>query len=91
MTGTPGRGAVPPDADEPKPLSAGRYHSFVVRVFSHGTGGGVVHAQITHIASRTTMQLRDLQSIAGFIRAHIERHPADSDLPEREIATYGDG
>jgi hypothetical protein len=82
---------VPPGAEVPTPLSAGRYHSFVVRVFSRGAGSGVVHAQITHIASRSTLHLRDLQGIVGFIRAHMDRRPLDPDLTEREIATYGDG
>jgi hypothetical protein len=92
VTGTPARGAVPPGEDVPTPLSAGHYHSFVVRVFSRGSGPGLVEGQVTHIASRSTLRFRDLQGIVGFIRAQLDKHPpTDAELAEPEVVTRRDG
>jgi hypothetical protein len=92
VKGTPAGGAVPHGEDGPTPLSAGRYHSFVVRVFSRGSGPGLVVGQVTHIASRSTQRFRDLQGIVGFIRAQLDQHPpTDAELAEREVATRRDG
>jgi hypothetical protein len=91
VTGTPVGGAAPPDEDGRTRLSAGRYHSFVIRVFSRGAGRGIVHGQVTHVASRRTLRFRDLQSIVAFIRAHVDRRPSDAGIADREVAKYGDG
>jgi hypothetical protein len=52
--------------------SAGRYDSFVVRVFSPH-GGGRRQGQVTHLGTNHTLRFTDLRRILSFILAHVNR------------------
>jgi DNA-binding GntR family transcriptional regulator len=57
-------------------LSAGSYHSFVVRVWS-AAGGGAPQFQVTHVASRDALRSRDPESVVAFMLQHLP----DTDAP----------
>jgi len=57
-------------------LSAQGYDSFVVRVLSHGRGS-LIHGQVTHVATRSTLRFTDPQRVIGFILAQLGRRPSD--------------
>jgi hypothetical protein len=61
---------VPVTGAELTPLSRARYESFVVRVLRR-RGGAVIHAQVTHVASRRSKRFTDLQSVVGFIAGEL--------------------
>ena len=52
-------------------LSAGRYHSFVVRIWSGDGAETTMRGQITHIASRQSVGFTDLQRALSFIAKHL--------------------
>jgi hypothetical protein len=66
-------------------LSAGRYQSFVVRVWSSESADATLRGQITHVASHQTVGFTDLQHVLAFIQLHLEPGPAEvgstSELP----------
>ena len=61
-------------------LSAGRYHSFVVRVWRGEGGEPPMHGQVTHVASHQSVGFTDLERMLEFIREQLARHEAG--LPE---------
>jgi hypothetical protein len=79
----PGDGARP-DEGVSATLSAGRYDSFVLRVFSRARDGHVVHGEVTHVSSRRTRHFTDLDSALAFIVAQMaagapQLEPAEHD------------
>ncbi len=50
-------------------LSAGRYSSFVIRVWSRN--GQMVQGEITHVATGESVRFRDIERMITFIRAHV--------------------
>jgi hypothetical protein len=64
--------AVPGDTDAGSPvLSAGKYDSFVVRVFSRSAAGDLVHGEVTHVASRRKRRFTDLSIALAFMAAQM--------------------
>jgi hypothetical protein len=80
--GQPGEGARPDEAVSAT-LSAGRYDSFVLRVFSRAEDRHVVHGEVTHVSSRRTRHFTDLDSALAFIVAQM-----GADAPELEPAEH---
>jgi hypothetical protein len=60
-------------------LSAGRYHSFVGRVWSGDGADPALRGQITHIASHQSAGFADLERILAFIRGHVTSSEAACD------------
>jgi hypothetical protein len=53
-------------------LSAGRYQSFIVRVWSGESADATLRGQITHVASHQTVGFTDLQRVLAFIQLHLK-------------------
>jgi hypothetical protein len=80
--------AVPYDAARPADavwpvLSAGRYDSFVLRVFTRAQDGQMVHGEVTHVLTRRRQRFTDLDSALAFIAAHM-----GTPVPEAESAEH---
>lgn len=58
--------------------TAGRYSSFVIRVWNPESREGVLQGQITHVATREMLRFRDPQQMVAFIvaRSQSQREPS---------------
>ena len=79
----PGDAARAADVVAPA-LSTGRYDSFVLRVFSRGQEGQLVHGEVTHVSSRRSRRFTDMNSALAFMVDHMgipvpELEPAEHD------------
>jgi len=54
--------------------AAGRYDSFVVRIWSRQ--GGNLHGRVEHAATRDSAVFKDLQALIAFVESHL-REDAD--------------
>ena len=61
--------------DDGVDLTAGRYDSFVVRVFSRGPTNSLVHGQVTHVATRRTLRFTELPPVLSFILTQVGQRP----------------
>jgi hypothetical protein len=68
-------GPAPPDEDAAVDLTAGRYDSFVVRVFSRGPANSLVHGQVTHVATRRMLRFTELDGVVSFILTQVGQRP----------------
>jgi hypothetical protein len=80
------RDRVPAPADEgaSTALSAGRYDSFVVRVFSDARTGTFQHGEVTHVATRRKHHFTDLRSATAFMLAQVGQHQHALNSPEHD-------
>jgi hypothetical protein len=69
----------------------GHYNSFVVRVWSSGTGQ--LRVTIEHVASHSSQVLLDPAGVVEFIQAHLGPPTYDVGEPPRDesISTRGTG
>ena len=78
-------------------LSAGRYQSFIVRVWSSDSADATLRGQITHVASHQTVGFTDLQRVLAFIQLHLKPGEAEIGVTlegkasRPEDASSGDG
>lgn len=68
-------GPAHPDEQTTVDLTAGRYDSFVVRVFSHGPTNTLVHGQVTHVATRRTLRFTEPERMLSFILTQVGQLP----------------
>jgi hypothetical protein len=61
-------------------LSTGRYHSFVVRLWSRDGGPAAWRGQITHVATHRTLRFTDLPHMVAFMQSHLVQSVGD--LPD---------
>jgi hypothetical protein len=57
-------------------LRAGRYDSFVIRVFTHGESGQLVEGQVTHVATRRSARFTNFERVITFMLSYLSRHSA---------------
>jgi hypothetical protein len=72
-------------------LSDGRYHSFVVRIWSGGNG--TFRGQVTHVGTRRSIRFADMQRLIGFMQTHLAAHPEQwliDELSEEQAPDGGD-
>jgi hypothetical protein len=65
-------------------LSSGHYDSFVVRVFSRGPGGELLHGEVTHVATRRTQRFTDLNRVLAFMVEAISQTTVEPDTIEHD-------
>jgi hypothetical protein len=68
-------------------LSAGRYQSFIVRVWSGESADATLRGQITHVASHQTVGFTDLQRVLSFIQLHLKPGEAEIGVTLEEKAS----
>lgn len=52
-------------------LSTGQYHSFFVRIWTRGPGGGMAYGRVTHVGSSETRAFRTLEELWSFLDLRI--------------------
>ncbi len=64
-------------------LSGGRYHSFLVRIWSQQRE--VVQGEVVHVGSRQRMRFRDLQHMLAFMLTNLARpEPGSTNDEEKD-------
>ena len=78
-------GPAPLNEDAAVDLTAGRYDSFVVRVFSRGPTNTLVHGQVTHVATRRMLRFTELQGVVSFILTQVGQGPTNGTSAEGTV------
>lgn len=71
MSGVPPDGAAQPEERVVSELGAGRYDSFVIRVFTRGEHGRLVDGQVMHVGTRVSARFTSFEHAITFMQAHL--------------------
>ena len=68
-----------PEDDLSVALSAGRYDSFILRVYSRDHDGELVRGEVTHVPTRQKERFTEWRSALAFMIAQMARRSAGVD------------